>query len=798
MGAEERARQFPEGEPLDFSAFEALVEELRDEELFGPIAPLLIAAARRALYQGWEPTHWARLAEILRAHRQFGYARRLFGRLHELDDGNEELRQQHALCTYKDVELPAARRLDRALEILGGPARIAASRSAETLGIAGAIYKRRWEVEAKRVDLENSLWCYGQGYTMAGDPRREYAGVNAAYVCDQLAALEEAGIGPAGTAGPLRLRADAIRTAIVTAAGGPGEWAAATLAEALFGLGRFEEAARELGKVRKNTHEVWHRETTAMQLASLGRLRGFDKSDLTTCLRALLGEPGGAILRGHSGKVGLALSGGGFRASLFHLGVLARLAECDMLRRVEVLSCVSGGSIVGAHYYLRLRRLLEANPDSAITGGDYVTLVRKLVDEFMAGVRRDLRGRLLRNLRDDLKMIGPGYTRTDRVGELLEQLFYSGVEKDGGRAAATPWRMTDLFVKPHGRGRGFSLRYENWQRAAKVPMLVLNATSLNTGHNWQFTASWMGEPPTGAGEEVDASRRLRRLYYDDAPAGHREPALATAVAASACVPGLFPPVTLSGLYEGVDVELADGGVHDNQGIASLLDQDCTVILVSDASGQASDVPHPKRSLFGVAKRSNSVLMGRVRQAQYRELADRRRSGVLRGLMIVHLKKGLPVLPRGWIDCQEPYRAEDDALARRPEPKAPQPPPYGIDRDVQMALAELRTDLDSFSDDEAYALMAAGYAMAVRELPKALAGSSDGDPPEPGCPEAGTVAWPFADALARLPDGSGGLADSIRPGHARFLRGIVAWRVRQGRKGGPLGKLVGREGWGLKW
>jgi len=59
-----------------------------------------------------------------------------------------------------------------------------------------------------------------------------------------------------------------------------------------------------------------------------------------------------------AGKVGLALPGGEFRASFFHIGVLARLAELDFLRHVEVLSCVSGGSIVGAQYYLELRNLL--------------------------------------------------------------------------------------------------------------------------------------------------------------------------------------------------------------------------------------------------------------------------------------------------------------------------------------------------------------------------------------------------------------------------------------------------------
>ena len=45
--------------------------------------------------------------------------------------------------------------------------------------------------------------------------------------------------------------------------------------------------------------------------------------------------------------LGLALSGGGFRASFFHLGVLARMAELDLLRQVEVLSTVSGGAVIG-------------------------------------------------------------------------------------------------------------------------------------------------------------------------------------------------------------------------------------------------------------------------------------------------------------------------------------------------------------------------------------------------------------------------------------------------------------------
>src|SRR5574341_1819348 len=44
-------------------------------------------------------------------------------------------------------------------------------------------------------------------------------------------------------------------------------------------------------------------------------------------------------------KIGLSLSGGGFRATVFHLGVLARLAEEDLLEQVAMVSSVSGGSL---------------------------------------------------------------------------------------------------------------------------------------------------------------------------------------------------------------------------------------------------------------------------------------------------------------------------------------------------------------------------------------------------------------------------------------------------------------------
>lgn len=43
--------------------------------------------------------------------------------------------------------------------------------------------------------------------------------------------------------------------------------------------------------------------------------------------------------------IGLALSGGGFRATLFHCGALWRLNDLGVLARLDRISSVSGGSI---------------------------------------------------------------------------------------------------------------------------------------------------------------------------------------------------------------------------------------------------------------------------------------------------------------------------------------------------------------------------------------------------------------------------------------------------------------------
>jgi NTE family protein len=64
--------------------------------------------------------------------------------------------------------------------------------------------------------------------------------------------------------------------------------------------------------------------------------------------------------------VGLSLSGGGYRAAMFHLGSLLRLSEAGLLPRLRTVSSVSGGSIVAGFLGMRWGELIF-NDDGVAT-----------------------------------------------------------------------------------------------------------------------------------------------------------------------------------------------------------------------------------------------------------------------------------------------------------------------------------------------------------------------------------------------------------------------------------------------
>lgn len=416
-------------------------------------------------------------------------------------------------------------------------------------------------------------------------------------------------------------------------------------------------------------------------------------------------------------KLGLALSGGGFRASFFHLGVLALLADRGLLRHVEVISTVSGGSIVGALYYLKLKRLLETKEDSEITDRDYQRLVEEVQAAFRAAVQKNLRLLTFVNPLKNLKMSRPDYSRSDRLAELLDVHLYRPAIGSRG-----PVLMRELVIAPRGEGPSFHPERENGRRAAKVPILLINATSLNTGRNWRFEAVRMGEPPRENPVYLDVDKRMRLARtagYEALPPRYREITLGHAVAASAAVPGLFHPLAISRLYPGVRVELVDGGVHDNQGIQGLIDRGCTQFVVSDGSSQMEGEKRPSTSVLSTLLRSNSVLLSRIREEQVVRLETQATS---RAFCFVHMKKGIapeviPTLPSDGVRRGAGAGTSDAGTSRAVSTGRAWGLRRRMDPRVQEALAHIRTDLDTFHDAEAYSLMMCGYLIASSELPK---------------------------------------------------------------------------------
>ena len=133
-----------------------------------------------------------------------------------------------------------------------------------------------------------------------------------------------------------------------------------------------------------------------------------------------------------------------------------------------------------------------------------------------------MRGSGWANLLENFRMALPTYSRTDRVGALYEQRFYAKAwgdrPKRDGRIA-----MRDLLIEPKGHHGPFDPDVENPKRQAPVPILLLEATTLNTGHNWRFEAMYMGEPPRqgttdqAAREDVDKNAILQRTKWATCP-----------------------------------------------------------------------------------------------------------------------------------------------------------------------------------------------------------------------------------------------------------------------------------------
>lgn len=112
------------------------------------------------------------LARALQTEKSVGYARKilqlacLYPELSQHPALRARLIQQHALCTYKDPDLPFERKFDRALIILQQLGDLRTTTDQETLGLAGALYKYKWEAFGQKQYLEQALAFYLRGYKL--------------------------------------------------------------------------------------------------------------------------------------------------------------------------------------------------------------------------------------------------------------------------------------------------------------------------------------------------------------------------------------------------------------------------------------------------------------------------------------------------------------------------------------------------------------------------------------------------------------------------------------------------------
>ncbi|MEZ5935138.1 MAG: patatin-like phospholipase family protein [Alphaproteobacteria bacterium] len=448
--------------------------------------------------------------------------------------------------------------------------------------------------------------------------------------------------------------------------------------------------------------------------------------------------PDGQEITDDGGIIGLALSGSGLKAALFHIGTLARLAELDLLRRIDVISASGGGALVAALYHLHLKQALDAEGD--IDSQRLIELVKAVERDLLAAAQTDLRAQLYANPFVNLKRLSPHFSSAARLGDLLDRQVFRPVRKAGHDL---PVELRDLAIRPRG-DEGFNPITDNRQRYCKAPWLVINAANLATGRAWRFDAERMGEPAAGpAARRLSKVPLLAQSPYRRLPDAYAGMTLGRAVAAALATPGLIEPLHLPNLYPDperparcLDVRLGDGRLADALGTDALLERGCNRLIVSDASGV--DMPTAGPS-------------DRMQALQLAALEASRPGGVvlvhmLREIEAVEVK---PVGPIGRGRVVED-RHDDDVTS------------YGVEARLQKLIAAMRADLDAPSEIEAMSLMADGYLIARRAFQRhrqsGLAWSDD--PPLP------PVAWRFTAVIDALGKPSKTLVKNLKTG--RFL------------------------------
>ena len=215
-----------------------------------------------------------------RAASNWGGARMALEQLKVKMPGDPFVLQQLALATYKGKQPDAKTALADALKLLT-ELNPESTNDPETLGIWGAIHKRKWELDSQSVDLDEAIRAYGKGFNLKDD---YYNGINYAFMLNVRASVsKEKADAVADFVWARRVRQRVIELVEQRLAAGVKDdhgnddreqlfWLRATLIEALAGTGQSDRAEGEKAKAIAAAPEGWMAGTLQEQLDKLSKL----------------------------------------------------------------------------------------------------------------------------------------------------------------------------------------------------------------------------------------------------------------------------------------------------------------------------------------------------------------------------------------------------------------------------------------------------------------------------------------------------------------------------------------------
>lgn len=278
--------------------------------------------------------------------------------------------------------------------------------------------------------------------------------------------------------------------------------------------------------------------------------------------------------------IALSLSGGGFRATLFHLGALWRLNELKLLQKIDRIASVSGGSITAG---LLAKEWAGLRFDNGLATRFEPLIVMPL---------REFCTRTVDALAIGEGLLLPWKSVSEAVQDRYEKHLYGGV---------------------------------SLQQLPDRPRFVFMATNLQTGRAFRFSKPYAGD------------YRLGLIRHPVLP-------LSLAVTASSAFPPVLSPVILQDLppfdnVQGADLHgdprytekifLTDGGAYDNLGLETVWDRFDT-ILVSDAGAPFKVDDDIKVDWLSQARAALDIATDQSRALRKRALIADFRAGVRAG------------------------------------------------------------------------------------------------------------------------------------------------------------------------